>query len=65
MGLKVNAENKYAQSDEVKEGDVVKTDPSSGRTVKKGSEIILYISQGSNTFEIEDYVGQDIRQKCG
>ena len=60
MGLKVNAENKYAQSDEVKEGDVVKTDPSSGRTVKKGSEITLYISQGSNTFEIEDYVGQEV-----
>ena len=60
MGLKVNAENKYAQSDEVKEGDVVKTDPSSGRTVKKGSEITLYISQGSNTFEIEYYVGQEV-----
>lgn len=60
MGLKVSAENKYAQSDEIKEGDVVKTDPSSGRTVKKGSEITLYISQGSNTFEIEDYVGQEV-----
>ena len=60
MGLKVAAENKYAQSDEIKEGDVVKTDPSSGRTVKKGSEIILYISQGSNTFELEDYVGQEV-----
>ena len=60
MGLKVAAENKYAQSDDVKEGDVVKTDPSSGRNVKKGSEITLYISQGSSTFEIENYVGQEV-----
>ena len=59
VGLKVSAENKYAQSETVDKGDVVKTDPSYGRTVKKGSEITIYVSQGSKTFELEDYVGQE------
>lgn len=58
-GLKVSAENKYAQSEEIQEGDVVKTDPSTGRTVKKGSEITIYISQGTEIFELEDYIGQE------
>ena len=59
LGLKVAPENKYAQSDTIKEGDVVKSSPSSGRTVKKGSEIVIYVSQGSKTFELENYVGQE------
>lgn len=59
-GLKVSAENKYAQSEEITEGDVVKTDPSSGRTVKKGAEITIYVSQGTETTELEDYIGQEV-----
>ena len=56
LGLKVAAENKYSQSDTIEEGDVVKTDPSYGRTVKKGSEITIYVSQGTKSFDLEDYV---------
>lgn len=59
LGLKVAAENKYSQSDTIEEGDVVKTDPSFGRTVKKGSEITIYVSQGTKSFDLEDYVGQE------
>lgn len=59
IGLKVSAENKYSVSETIPEGDVVKTDPSSGRSVKKGSEIIIYVSQGSKSFILEDYVGEE------
>src|SRR5574344_2479518 len=58
-GLKIAAENKKIASDTVKEGSVVKTDPSKGRTVKKGSTITLYESSGSGTYEMEDFTGQN------
>lgn len=58
-GLKVTADNKYAQSEEIEEGKVVKTDPSTGRNVKKGAEITIYVSQGTQTIELENYVGQE------
>ena len=58
-GLKVSAERRTAQSDTVKEGDVVKTDPGAGRTVKKGSSIVIYESSGENAITLEDYVGQN------
>ena len=58
-GLKISAERRTAQSDAVKEGDVVKTDPSAGRTVKKGSTIIIYESTGANNYVMEDFTGQN------
>lgn len=58
-GLKISADNRKATSDTVKEGNVVKTDPSSGRTVKVGSTIILYESTGEGTYTVEDYTGQN------
>lgn len=58
-GLKISADNRKATSDTVKEGNVVKTDPSSGRTVKVGSTITLYESTGEGTYTVEDYTGQN------
>ena len=58
-GLKISAEKRTAQSDTIKEGDIVKTDPSAGRTVKSGSQIILYESSGTSNFVLEDYTGQN------
>ena len=58
-GLKVSAERRTAQSDTVKEGDVVKTDPGAGRTVKKGSSIVIYESSGENAITLDNYVGQN------
>ena len=58
-GLKISAEKRTAASDTVKEGNVVKTDPSAGRTVKSGSTIIIYESSGENTITLDDYAGQN------
>ena len=58
-GLKISAERRTAQSDTIKEGDVVKTDPSAGRTVKSGSTIVIYESSGENSITLEDYTGQN------
>ena len=59
VGLKISAERRTIASEDVKEGDVVKTDPSAGRTVKTGSTIIIYESTGSSDFTVEDYTGQN------
>ena len=58
-GLKINTELKYAPSDTVEEGKVLKTDPASGRTVKEGTEVTIYISSGENSFVLENYVGKN------
>ena len=45
--------------DEMEKGKVVKTEPGEGRSIKKGSTIKIYESLGLETYEIEDYTGQN------
>ena len=45
--------------DTIEKGYVVKTSPSIGRTVKKGTEITLYESKGPERYTIEDYTGKN------
>ncbi len=59
-GLKVNSEVEEVSSDEVKEDRVVRTDPRSGRTVKEGTEVTLYVSTGVETHTLENYVNMDV-----
>ena len=59
LGLKVADENKFMNSADVQEGNVVKTNPIAGRRVKIGTEITLYISNGSNSYTVEDLTGKD------
>ena len=59
LKLSVAAENKYMNSSEVPEGKVVKTNPISGRRVKIGTEITLYISNGENSYTVEELAGKD------
>ncbi len=58
-GLKISADKRTTPSDTIKEGDVVKTDPSAGRTVKTGSTILIYESAGESTITLDDYTGQN------
>src|SRR5699024_9765982 len=58
--LTVEKEETY--SDDVEEGFVVKTNPRADRSVKEGSEVTLYVSQGKEKIEFEDYVGKDFSQ---
>lgn len=58
-GLRVNSELKKIPSDTIEEGKVVKTDPASGRTVKEGTEVTIYVSSGANALTLEDYTNRN------
>ena len=59
LGLKVNSKIKEVSSDKVEEGRIVKTDPTKGKEVKKGSSVTLYKSSGEKTFKLKDYTGKN------
>lgn len=49
-------------SDEVEEGNVIRTTPEAGKLRDKGTEIHLFVSLGKETSTIADYTGRDIDQ---
>lgn len=61
-GFKVNDKVEEVESDEVEEGEVVRTNPPKGRSVKEGTTITLYVSTGNETFELEDYTGENVNE---
>ncbi len=58
-GFDVSEEFKYIPSDNIEEGYVVKTSPEVGRKLKSGSKIVIYLSSGPESFEMEDYTGKN------
>ena len=58
-GLEVRTKIKEEASSDVKKNRVTRTDPEAGRSVKEGTKITIYRSTGEETFEIEDYTGQN------
>ena len=59
LGLKVSDENKEVVDENIKEGNVIRTSPKAGKTVKKGSEVTLFVSIGKDEIEIEDYTDKE------
>jgi serine/threonine-protein kinase len=59
IGFEVALKVEEVSSDTIKKGLIVKTSPTSGRMIKKGTTIILYQSIGQNYIEIENYIGKD------
>ena len=59
LGLKVSAKDEEASSETVQEGLVLTTKPGPNRNVKKGTEIVLVISKGTEKIVIEDYTGKN------
>ena len=59
QGFEVANDIEYIGDDEIEKGLVVKTSPSIGREVKKGTEIILYESTGKVAYTIENYIGKN------
>ena len=59
LGFEVATKIEYVGDEEIEKGLVVKTSPSIGRTVKEGTEIILYESTGKVAYVIENYVGKN------
>ena len=58
-GFDVSGEFKYVPSDNIETGYVVKTSPETGRKLKAGSKIVIYLSSGPESFEMEDYTGKN------
>ncbi len=58
-GFIVSDEQQEQSSSEVKEGNVVKTNPASGSKRTKGTEITLYVSIGDTKITIEKYIGKN------
>ena len=59
LGFVVKSNIELVPSDKIDKNRVVKTEPASGRSVKKGTKITIYKSSGEETFELEDYKGQN------
>ena len=59
QGFDVASDIEYIGDDDIEKGLVVKTSPSIGREVKKGTQIILYESTGKVAYTIENYVGKN------
>ena len=58
LGLEVKIEER--NDDEIEDGNVIKTSPRAGKSIKTDSTIIIYVSKGSEGYEIINYVGKDI-----
>jgi eukaryotic-like serine/threonine-protein kinase len=64
-GFKVADKQMEQASSEVEKGNVIKTNPTEGNKRKKGSEITLYVSTGTNEIKIEDYTGKNYNEIKG
>ena len=64
-GFIVADEQREEASETIPEGNVTKTSPAAGSIRKEGTEIILYISLGDITVEIEDYTGENYNEVKG
>ena len=59
LGFEVEEATDPVASETVEEGLVAKSVPQAGKIVKEGSKIVLYISSGEETFELENYSGKN------
>ncbi|SFJ94318.1 serine/threonine protein kinase [Halobacillus dabanensis] len=60
LNLNVVRETRF--SEDVEEGDVIETDPEAGMTVKEGSEVTVYLSNGKERVEFPDYTGEEFER---
>ncbi len=60
--VNLKPEREFMYSEEVEEGLVVKTDPRPGRTVKEGTTVTVFVSQGQEKDVFGDYVGEEFSQ---
>ena len=59
LGFVVEAKTQEQYSDTIEEGKVIKTNPQSGRTIKKGTSVTITVSLGLEGFLSENYVGKN------
>lgn len=59
VGFEVAVETEKEASETVEKGDVIRTSPSAGRSIKKGTTITIFESLGSNVYVMENFVGEN------
>ena len=59
LGFEVEENVELVPSDDVAKNRVVKTEPASGRSVKKGTKVTIYKSSGEETIALEDYTDKN------
>lgn len=64
-GFTVSPKQIEKSSTVIDEGKIISTSPSGGTKHKKGYEIILYVSTGSKSVEVEDYTGKNYLEVKG
>ncbi len=52
----------YEESNEIKNGAVIKTEPEAGSFIKVNTEIVLYISKGAQRIPVTNTVGKNISE---
>ena len=58
-GFIVNAKIESVVSSKIKKNLVVKTDPSVGRSIRRGTTVTIYKSLGEEKIVLEDYIGKN------
>jgi len=58
-GFEVAVETQKEASETIEKGDVIKTSPQAGRSIKKGTTITIYESLGKTMYVMEDFVGSN------
>src|SRR5699024_8457588 len=58
----LTGEKEEMYSDDIEEGLVIKTNPEAGQTVKEGSTVTVFVSEGKEKQAFGDYVGEDYSQ---
>jgi len=60
LGFVVDTDVVEKSDEKIMEGNVIKTEPSTGRTVKEGTKITLVVSTGTSKIKVEDYKDKKI-----
>ncbi|MBP1968148.1 serine/threonine-protein kinase [Virgibacillus natechei] len=60
--LNLDVDMELIYSEDVESGLVVRSNPRAGRTIKEGSTVTLFVSEGSEPEVFDDYVGRDYSQ---
>ncbi|MBF8808664.1 MAG: Stk1 family PASTA domain-containing Ser/Thr kinase [Enterococcus lacertideformus] len=60
--LEVATKTEEISDEKIEEGNVVKTDPAAGTTVKQNREVTLYVSTGKKKIKLDDYSGMDYEE---
>ena len=64
-GFEISEETEEKTSEDIKEGNVIGTNPPDGVNRKKGTKITLIISAGEKSVELENFVGQNYHEIKG